>query len=94
MHVNNFLSKIIFIKYLPSARPKLIPKLKILKIYWNLAHLISSTPISNVKDIFYEIFSPVRPKLALKLKIPRIYYNLAYLIFQIFGSRFWCQKWF
>ena len=33
-------SKIIFIKYLPSVRPKLVPKLKILRIYRNLAHSI------------------------------------------------------
>ena len=33
-------SKMIFIKYLPPGRPKLVPKLKMLKIYSDLAHLI------------------------------------------------------
>ena len=28
------------IKYLPPARPKLFPKIKTLRIHWNLAHLI------------------------------------------------------
>ena len=31
------MSKIIFIKYLPLVRPKLIPKIKVFRIYWNLA---------------------------------------------------------
>ena len=34
------MSKIIFIKYLPPVQPKLVPKLKVLRIYWNLAHSI------------------------------------------------------
>ena len=34
------MSKIIVIKYLPPVRPKLVPKLKMLRIYRNLAHLI------------------------------------------------------
>ena len=33
-------SKIIFMKYLSPVRPKLVPKLKVLRIYWNLAHSI------------------------------------------------------
>ena len=33
-------SKIIFMKYLPPVRPKMVLKLKIVRIYWNLAHLI------------------------------------------------------
>ena len=32
--------KIIFIKYLPPARSKLFPKLKVLRTYWNLVQLI------------------------------------------------------
>ena len=34
------MSKMIFIKYLPPVRPKLVPILKMLRIYWDLAHLI------------------------------------------------------
>ena len=34
------MSKIIFIKYVPLVRPKLIPKLKVLRIYRNLARSI------------------------------------------------------
>ena len=34
------MSKMIFMKYLPPVRPKLVPKSKMLRIYWNLAHLI------------------------------------------------------
>ena len=32
--------KMIFIKYLPSVMPKSVLKLKVLRIYWNLVHLI------------------------------------------------------
>ena len=32
--------KITFMKYLPPLRPKMVPKLKMLIIYWNLAHVI------------------------------------------------------
>ena len=44
-HISNIpililMSKIIFIKCLPSLRTKLFPKLKVLRIYWNLAHSI------------------------------------------------------
>ena len=46
------------------------------------------------KIIFMKYLSPVRPKLAPKLKVLRIWWNLAHWIFQIFQSRFWCQKWF
>ena len=34
------MSKMVFDKYFPPVRPKLIPKLKMLRIYWNLTHLI------------------------------------------------------
>ena len=40
MLISILMSKIIFHKYFPSVRPKLIPKLKMLRIYWNLTHLI------------------------------------------------------
>ena len=29
-----------FMKYLPPVRPKLVPKLKVFRIYWNLVHSI------------------------------------------------------
>ena len=32
------MSKVIFIKYLPLLWPKLVPKWKVLRIYWNLTH--------------------------------------------------------
>ena len=39
MPISILMSKIIFMKYLPPAEPKL-PKLKMLRIQWNLGHLI------------------------------------------------------
>ena len=38
--ISHIISKIIFIKYLPLVRPKMVPKSKMLRIYWNLAHVI------------------------------------------------------
>ena len=38
--VSIFMSKIIFIKYLAPVRPKLVPKLKVIRICWNLAYSI------------------------------------------------------
>ena len=38
--IAHIMSKIIFMKYLPPARPKIVPKSKMLRIYWKLAHLI------------------------------------------------------
>ena len=29
------MSEVIFMKYLPPVMPKLVPKLKMLRIYWN-----------------------------------------------------------
>ena len=40
MQISISMSKIIIMKYLPPTRPKLVPKLKVLKIYMNLVHLI------------------------------------------------------
>ena len=40
--ISILMSKIFFIKYLPSARPKLVPKLKTLRIYRSLTRLIFS----------------------------------------------------
>ena len=36
--IADIMSKIIFMEYLPPVRPKLVLKLKMLRIYWNLAH--------------------------------------------------------
>ena len=38
--ISILMSKIIFIKYLPLLWPKLVPKLKVLRVYWNLVYLI------------------------------------------------------
>ena len=50
--IAHIISKIIFMKYLPSGRPKLAPKLKMLRIYWHLAQLI----FHRVGMIFHLIF--------------------------------------
>ena len=73
------MSKIIFIKYLPSVRSKLVPKLKVLRIYWNLAHSIFQICQSQfvmLKMIFTKYLPPVRPKLVPNLKMLRVYWNL------------------
>ena len=36
--ISILMSKLSFIKYLPLVKPKLIPKLKKLRMYWNLSH--------------------------------------------------------
>ena len=36
--ISILMPKAIFIKYLPPVQPKLVPKLKVLRIYWNLLH--------------------------------------------------------
>ena len=38
--ISILMSKIIFIKYLPPVRPKLVLVSKVLRIYWNLAYSI------------------------------------------------------
>ena len=88
------MSKIIFMKYLPPVRPKMIPKLKMPRIYWNLTRDISNIPISVFmsKIIFIKYLPTAWPKLVPKLKVLRIYWNLAHWIFRICQSRFWCQK--
>ena len=90
----HIMSKIIFMKYLPPVRPKMIPKLKMPRIYWNLTRDISNIPISVFmsKIIFIKYLPTAWPKLVPKLKVLRIYWNLAHWIFRICQSRFWCQK--
>ena len=60
--------KMIFIIYLPPVRTKLVPKLKILQIYWNLAHLIFQTSWSWLKIIFIKHLSPVLAQIGFKIK--------------------------
>ena len=38
--ITHIISKTIFIKYLPPVRPKMVPKLKMLRVFWNLAHVL------------------------------------------------------
>ena len=88
------MSKIIFMKYLSFVRPEMIPKLKILRIYWNLANIF---PVPRARfwcQKFIKYLPRVWTKPVPKLKVLRIYSNLVYSIFQICSSRFWCQKWF
>ena len=95
--ISILMSKIVFIKYLPPVRPKLVPKLKMLRMYLYLGTFdILNSPISGLmqKIIFMKYLPPVWPKLVTKLKVLRIYWNLANLLFQICQSRFWYQKWF
>ena len=40
MLIAHIMSKIIFVKYLPPAGPKMVPKLKMFRIYRNMAHLL------------------------------------------------------
>ena len=84
-----------FMKYLPPAKSKLVPKLKMLRIYWNLGTFdISNIPILILmwKIIFIKYLPFARPKLVRNLKVLRIYSNLIRLIFRISRSRFWGQK--
>ena len=70
------MSKIVFIKYLPPVRPKLVPKLKMLRMYLYLGTFdILNIPISGLmqKIIFMKYLPPVWPKLVTKLKVLRIY---------------------
>ena len=95
--ISILISKITFKKYFLPVKPKLVSKLKMLKIYRNLGIFdILSIPISILmwKLIFLNYLPPVWPKLVPKLKVLRFYWNLAHLIFRIFWSRFWCQKLF
>ena len=38
--IAHIMSKIIFMKYLPPVRPKMVPNVKMLRNYWNLTHVI------------------------------------------------------
>ena len=78
--------KVIFIKYLSPVWHKLVPKLEVLRIYWNLVINISNMPILILlsKILFFIKYLPIaRPQLIPKWKMLRIYWDLAELIFPI-----------
>ena len=83
-------------KYLPPVRRKMSPKLGMLKIYRNLAHLIFQVcrSILMSKIICKKYLPLVRPKVVPGLKMLRIYWNLANLIFRISRSWFRYQRLF
>ena len=54
------ISKTSFMKYLPLVKPKLFPKLKMLKIYWNMAHMkfVKYADFDyDAENDFHEIFT-------------------------------------
>ena len=60
IQISILMSKFIFIKYLPRVRPKLVPKLKVHRIYWNLEHSIFQICAISIlisKMFFYKIFT-------------------------------------
>ena len=95
--IGHIMSKINFMKYLPPLRPKLVPKLKMLRVYWNLAHLIFQTCWSRFgcqKVFWLNIQPPVWPRqvpkfIALNLLEFGIFdtFTLSVLIFKIFAKK-------
>ena len=94
--------KLIFIKHVPLVWPKLIPKLKVLRIYWNLAHSIFQIYQSRLWCQKWFLWNICQAKLTPRLKL---LWNLC-LIFQVFQSWQWdliknwlniyymlCQNW-
>ena len=77
MSISILMSKMIFIKYLPP-RPKLVPKLKILRIYWNLTYLIFWISWSRFwYQIFFIKYLPIaKTQLVPKWKMLRSDWNL------------------
>ena len=71
MAISILKSKIYFLKYLPPARPKLVPELKILRIHeiWHFRYFKYTDFHFNVKNGFYEIFISCQAKLASRLKL-------------------------
>ena len=76
MPVSILMSKMIFIKCLPRITPNLVPKLKMLRIYWNLAHLNIQSQFWSQKLFFIKYLPIARPKLVPKWKMLKIYWNL------------------
>ena len=84
-------SKIISMKFLPSVRPKNVPKLKMLGIYWNLTHVlfrISWYWFGCQKLFSLNTYHLLGPNWSQNEKMLRIYWNLIHLIFLLQWSRF------
>ena len=62
MPISVLMPKIIFIKYLLPAKPKLVPKLKIFRVYGNLIFEITDLDFNVKNDLFlwnvYHLFGP------------------------------------
>ena len=95
MPISILMSKIIFKKHLPFVRPKLVPKLKKIKIYWSLVHLIFQICRSwfwRQKYFLLNIYQLLCPNWSQNKKMLRIYWNLAEVTFQKCRSQFRCPK--
>ena len=71
MPISISMSKMIFIKYLLPVKPKLVPILKVSRIYRNLAHFIYANLNFDVKNDFY--LPPFSSRVAPTLEVPRTY---------------------
>ena len=58
--IAHIMSKIIFMKYLPPVRPKMVPNLKMLRNYWNLTHVIFRISQSR---FWYQKSAQIGPKI-------------------------------
>ena len=94
MSISILIWKMIFIIYLPPVRTKLVPKLKMLRIYWNLGHLIFQTSRSRLKIIFIKYLSPVSAQIGLKIKSAQKLLKFGTSVFQICWPRFWRKNLF
>ena len=72
--ISILMSKIIFIEYILPVQPKMVPKSKVLRIYWNLAHSIFQICQSGfwcqkwVLWHIYQLPGQVNPKTEIALK--------------------------
>ena len=83
------LSKMIFVKNLPPVRAKLVPKLKVLRVYWNLAQLIFRIFRSRFwfqKLFLLNTYNLFGPNWSQNEKCSEF--------IEIWHIRFWCRKWF
>ena len=94
--IAHIMSKMIFMKYLPPGTLKMVPKLKMLRIYQNLAHLISQVRRSLFffsKMIFIKYLPPIilltdRPEII--LSTARAYNKkVSFLRFRLNFNKFW-----
>ena len=84
--IAHIMSKMIFMKYLPPVRPKMVPKSKMLRIYWNfptcdISNILISILLSKI--IFIKYLRPAWPRFFPKLKMFKIYWNLAHSILML-----------